>query len=119
LNTVEQSRKGRTMTTIEISKGNQYDANGYSITDGTLRSFGEIDNSKPKGYSVDGNLWPWMYPNEDEIAEAILATMRDGATRRVKIADNPKTTSPAPKFESTGFGLCSRCHTYCCGDCRS
>ena len=47
--------------TITITRGNQYAADGYHITDGTLASYGRADASKPGGYCLgrDGRLHPY------------------------------------------------------------
>jgi len=106
------------MKTITISKGNQYDRDGFRMTDGVCRSYGSADANKDNGYCLDGNLWPWCFPNENEINNAILDTLADGQERIIKIADESNTTPKAEtEFKSTSFGLCPHCHSYCCGDC--
>lgn len=109
--------------TITITRGNQYDTDGYMITDGTLSSWGSKDSAKPGGYTLDGNLYPWCFgSHENEINDAILATMIDGLTRIIQIAP-PKSELIRPTF---GHGFwsgnrnqnpCPKCGTYCYGDC--
>jgi len=109
------------MGSIEISKGNQYDRDGFSLTDGVCHGYGTADASKPGGYCLDGNLHPWLFANESAINAAILATLADGQTRTITIKTAHSAdviVSTEDDFESTGFGVCPRCHTYCCGDCR-
>ena len=87
--------------TITITRGNQYAADGYHITDGTLASYGRADASKPGGYCLDGRLHPWCLPNAAEIDAAILATLADGQTRQIEVpaaaitVPSPLTTIPA------------------------
>ena len=121
-NNTTETRKGRTMKTIEISRGNQYDKDGFRMTDDVCSSYGSADATKENGYCLDGNLWPWSFPNEAEINAAILATLVDGLTRLVNIEMDSDSgaviVSTEHDPEPTGFGVCPRCHTYCCGDCR-
>jgi len=107
--------------TITITRGNQYDADGYRITDGTLASYGRADASKQRGYCLDGRLHPWCLPNAAEIDAAILATLADGQTRQIEVpaAGSSVVASTEHDVEPAGRGICPRCHTYCDGDCEA
>jgi len=103
-------------TTLTISKGNQYDAEGYVITNGILRSYGKIDNTKATGYSVDGTLWLGQYPCKDEISAAILATLADGIERTMCIKSDKSSSTSGDQMDESN--ICPICHTYCYGDCQ-
>ncbi len=105
--------------TITITKGNQYDREGYYMTDGMLGSHGHADPADPNGYTLDGNLWPWSRSfagHKDAIHEAIRATLADGIKRTITIGTAKSErviTSPADA------NICPKCDTYCMGDCDS
>ena len=99
-------------STITIDRGNQYNARGYRITDGTLWGFGTIatrmDGST--GLTRDGNC----RASSPEIEEAIRATLIDGLTRMIEIDDGRKPQAHTPRK-----AVCPICHTYCNGDCQA
>ena len=107
--------------TITITRGNQYNRDGYCITDGTLWSYGQADVGKPGGYCLDGRLHPWCLPNAAEIDAAILATLADGLTRQIEVPATISSVvvSTEHDVEPAGRGVCPRCHTYCDGDCEA
>jgi len=104
--------------TITITKGNQYNRDGFSVTDGLLRGFGAADASKPNGYSLGGNcrLGADHYDRyHEQYDAAILATLADGQERVIEM--QPKETQPAGKLPESH--ACPKCGTYCYGDCES
>lgn len=105
-------------TAITISKGNQYDKEGFSVTDEVLWGWGSIDQSKPQGYNLSGN---WSVGNDykhhqDEINTAILATMTDGLERIINL--NKEDKSIPVRIEDSQE-MCPECGTYCMGDCEA
>ena len=112
------NKKDKTMKTLTITLGNQYDSDGFSLTDGISSSFGSSAPQKPLGYTMDGNCrLGWDYQQyDDQLDVAILATLTDGLTRVIvcqkqtseKISLSPAKTEPCP-----------HCHTYCDSDCQS
>ena len=104
------------MRQVTITKGNQYDHNGYSINDGTLWGYGSIAERMDGtiGITRDGSL----HINTPEINAAISATLVDGLMRMVTITDgsSPIAVDDGPAL-AEGPGICSKCHSYCDGDC--
>ena len=99
--------------TLKITKGNQYDRDGYSITDGTNWSRGKADTTKPKGYSLNGDCWVGVDYDayQGQVDAAILATMQDGQDRVIEMHKaTPQISIPLSK-------ACPKCGTYCMGDC--
>ncbi len=104
--------------TITISKGNQYNRDGFSVTDGLLWGFGEADASKPNGYSLGGNcrLGADHYDRyHEQFDAAILATLADGQERVIEM--QPKETQLAGTLPESH--ACPKCGTYCYGDCEA
>jgi hypothetical protein len=98
------------MKTYTITRGHQYDKNGYSITDGQLRAWGS-----PRGnsFSMNGHFFR---DETNQLAEAIRATMQDGLERIVTIgAERPERSDPDYTHDRQP---CPDCGTYCYGDCR-
>ena len=96
------------MKTITISIGNQYDKDGYAVTDGTLWAYGSKDESKESGFTMNGDIF-----NQPEVADAIKAMLQDGIEREITIgAKRIEQSLPESK-------ACPKCGTYCMGDCKS
>jgi len=98
--------------TLKITKGNQYNRDGYSMTDGTNWSRGKAE---PKGYSLNGNCWVGVDYDayQGQVDAAILATMQDGQERVIEMyKDTPQISIPQSN-------TCPKCGTYCMGDCKS
>lgn len=114
------------MKTITITKGNQYNQDGYRTSDG---QWGEIVERMDGtiGLTVDGGIlvgYDYDHNGQDEaIRAAIMLTIQDGQTRTVSLKDrNEAHSKPAPLMAvdvPPQKQLCPKCHTYCCGDCQS
>ena len=96
------------MKHITISRGNQYDGNGYRITDGTLWAYGSKNENKEKGFSMNGDLF-----DHPEIDKAVRATLQDGIEREITIGAK-RIEQKIPESKA-----CPKCGTYCMGDCET
>lgn len=94
-------------TTITIEYGNQYDREGYNITDGTLFGFGS------KSDNTNGFTGPSCPLFGDDIDTAIRATLVDGLTREITYGEDEEI-KPMPESHA-----CPKCGTYCYGDCEA
>ena len=102
--------------TITITKGNQYDQDGFHITYGLLYGFGAADASKASGYNLNGNcrLGADHYDRyQEQFDAAILATLADGLERHIQM--QPTDTQAAGTLPESH--ACPQCGTYCMGDC--
>lgn len=111
---------------LKITKGNQYNRDGFLMTDGITRSWGEADSEKPDGYSLDGNCWVGAdyIDYQNQIDAAILATMQDGQERVIQMkTQSPQTQVLPPDFRDGSGPVecnpCPKCGTYCMGDCEA
>ena len=102
--------------TLTISKGNQYNRDGFSLTDGILWGYGAADASKPTGYNLNGNcrLGADYYDRyHEQFDAAVLATLADGQERVIEM----HIEEAQPAIPLSKSGACPKCGTYCMGDC--
>lgn len=112
------------MKTITITKGNQYNADGYSMTDGNLDAYGEIAKKMDGtiGVTRDGRCTLGCdydnEANEAKLKQAIRETIADGKERVLTFEPTTKSI-PMPKINEPLRKPCPLCGTYCYGDCQS
>ena len=107
------------MKTIKITKGNQYDRDGYSLdADNGLSAWGRLVRREDGSMRLtrDGNLT--FRSDLDDVAITVMVhqTLADGIERTYAMPSvGPIAITPA--IDRTG--VCPKCGTYCCGDCES
>ena len=117
------------MKTLTISKGHQYDSNGYRTSDGAYGDIGERMDGTVGVTVTDGPLVGYDY-NHSAQKELVCATIReviaDGVTRTVTLMDRVEAGINAPTAIVTEVkrvhgvnGWCDRCKSYCYGDCHT
>lgn len=81
-----------------VSRGNQYDRDGYRVERGALRGFGRIARRMDGtvGLTTGGDL----HDLPAEVEAAVLATLADGRDREVVVGEDPAPEAVAAEWRS-------------------